>query len=750
MDEAKSRIGSNSLLKDDSLDLVGAGLPAPPQRRPPELLKTCSRAARLKPCSFARRRTVFQQTAKRRAAPRAKARAIRSILVGFAGLALPFCLIDSTAIAQTLAQAPTPPTSAVAGQAPAGVVPAPPSPAQEGVEKLSPAEQKAYYQRRLAAHPEDADALEGLARAEAGLKDFRSAIAAYRSVLAARPGDRDAGIQMARLLGWNGEYANSIRAFRALLDQAPEDREALDGLAHVQVWSGKLAEAAATYGRLAAERSGDTSNLFAAARLEAETHQYPMARSRLTSLLAVEPGNVDARLLLAELELKQGQYQSSLRQFERVLERRPGNLDALLGAAQTRYYTGDLAKAAAEAGEVVSRQPRNFDALFLLASIERARGRRNQARALLSRAARVSPRNPEVAELREKFWSESSTALHLTVGYSRELGTPAPGVPATLIEEDLRALTFGSRLDFSGLPRSSSSLSFNALPTESPSGFFGGAAAPTDFLYRQTTRLFGGLTLRAGIGVQHFGPGALVNFPQGDGPQRSATTAPIGFAGGSYALNEHVSFDLNWSHLGITYTPLAARLGVVSRRLEAGANVAFDSGTSLHLTYFQEQLSSEAYKHLLSGAVPGSTPTANAIDREAGSGGTLTFNRRMLERERLALDLGWSALAFGYNGPRKKVYLGFFTPRFYQRELFTPRVYGQLSRRVGYDVTIGLGVQQVDSGQALKRALLLTPVLTFKLTPYLSAKAGYTHYDSAQSLGMVRGNGAQLGIDWKF
>lgn len=683
------------------------------------------------------------------------ARLIRSILVGFAGLALPVILIDSTAIAQILApppQAPAPPTSAVAGQAPAGVVPAPPSPAQEDVEKLSPAEQKAYYQRRLAAHPEDADALEGLARAEAGLKDFPSAIAAYRSVLAARPGDRDASIQMARLLGWNGEYANAIKAFRALLDQTPEDREALDGLAHVQVWSGKLAEAAATYGRLAAERSGDTSDLFAAARLEAETHQYPMARSRLTSLLAAEPANVDARLLLAELELKQGQYQSSLRQFERVLERRPGNLDALLGAAQTRYYTGDLAKAAAEAGEVVSRQPRNFDALFLLASIERARGRRTQARRLLSRAERVSPHNPEAAELREKFWSESSTSLHLTMGYSRELGTPAPGVPATLIEEDLRALTFGSRLDFSGLPRSTSSISFNALPTESPSGFFGGAAAPTDFLYRQTTHLFGGLTLRAGIGLQHFGPGALVNFPQGDGPQPSATTAPIGFAGGSYALNEHVSFDFNWSHLGITYTPLATRLGVVSRRLEAGANVTFDAGTSLHLTYFQEQLSSEAYKHLLSGAEPGSTPTAGptGIDQEAGSGGTLNFNRRMLERERLALDLGWSVLVFGYNGPRKDVYLGFFTPSFYQRELLTPRVYGQLSRRVGYDFSTGLGVQQVDSGQALKRALLVNPALTFKLTPYLSGKVGYTYYDSAQSLGIVRGNGAQLGIDWKF
>ena len=616
----------------------------------------------------------------------------------------------------------------------------------------SPAEQEAYYRQHLRAHPDDTDTLEALARAEAAQKNFPAAIAAYQRVLAIVPRDREARIQVARLLGWNREYGKSIQAFRAVLDETPDDREALDGLAHVQFWSGKLGDAAATYGRLAAGHPDDTGDLFEAARLEAETHQYPAARSRLTSLLALVPGNNDARLLLAQLELKQGQYQSSLRQFERVLERRPGDLQALQGAAQTRYYTGDLARAEAEAGEVVAKEPRNFDALFLLASIERARGRRAQARALLNRAERVSPHNPEVAELRERFWSESSTVLHLSAGYARELGSPAPGVSANLAEEDLRSFNFGSRLDFVVLPHSTSSLSFDALPVESPSGIIGGASAPSEFLYRQTTRLLRGITLRGGVGLEHFGAGTLVNFPQGYGLQPAATTAPVGFAGGSYTLNDHVSFDFTWSHLGIAYTPLAARLGVVSSRREGGASLTFDARTSARLTDYSEDLASEVYKHALSMGGTGSLPTAGptASDRESGSGGTLTFDRQMLERERLALDLGWSALLFGYNGPRRNVYLGFFTPRFYQRELINPRIHGQFSRRLGYNLTAGLGVQQVGAGQALKRALLLSPALTFKITPYCSGKIGYTYYDSAQSLGIVRGDGVQLGIDWSF
>jgi cytochrome c-type biogenesis protein CcmH/NrfG len=604
-----------------------------------------------------------------------------------------------------------------------------------------------------AAAPSDADAELKVARELASCRQYPEAIAACRRALAAHPDDRDVQLQIARLLAWDHRYDESISAFRNLLKLQPDDREALEGLARAQVWSGKSADAAVTYSQLAAAHPDSAEYLFEAGRLEAETHQYPAARDRLASLLAVQPGNLDARLLLAQLELKQAQYSSALRQFERVLERRPADPQTLMGAAQAHYYTGELAKASAEARTLVAQQPQNSDALFLLASIERAQGHVYRARMLLNRAERLSPHNPEADELREKLRAESSTVLHTTVGYSRETGGPGySGAAPSPIDEDLRSSTYASTLDFTALPRSNSSFSWSTLPTESPSGIIAGAAAPTEFLYRQTTRISSRLTLRGGVGFQRFGPGLPVDLPNSAGPQPGAASTPVGFIGGTFTASSHFSFDLTHTRAGITYTPLAVRLGVVSSRTEGGVNINFDPRTDLHLTYFREHLTTEPYEQLTGRADPGTdgAATLDAPLEESGSGGALDFNRRIIDRERFAVDAGYSMTLSGYDGARRGVYLGFFTPNFYQRELFNTRFTGHFTRRFGYEFSQGVGVQQVGRHQPLKEALLVNPALTFKATRYLTASIGYTHYDSAQSLGIVRGNGVRFGIDYRL
>jgi tetratricopeptide (TPR) repeat protein len=591
-----------------------------------------------------------------------------------------------------------------------------------------------------------------LARELAACGQYAEAIAACRRVLTANPDDRDAQVQIARLLSWDHRYEESISAFHEILNSDPDDREALQGLAHAQVWSGRSADAAVTYSKLAVAQPSNAQYLFEAARLEAETQQYPAARDRLTSLLAVEPGNLDARLLLAQLELKQGQFSSASRQFERVLDQRPLDPATLMGAAQAHYYTGGLERAYAEATALVAQQPRNFDALFLLASVERARGHRYHARLLLNRAERLSPHNSEVRELREKLGDESSTVLHTAVAYSREIGSPGyAGAAPSPIDEDLRSFTYTSALDFSALPHTTSTFSWNILPTESPFGIIGGAASPTEFLYRQTTRLTSRLTLRGGVGLEHFGDGVPVSLPNGAGPQPSATTTPIGFFGGSFALSSHVSLDLTRIRAGIDYTPLAVRLGVVSNRTEGGINFTFDPRTELHLTYFRDQLTTERYERL-TGRVngDGEPPTTEAPDQESGSGGEIRFNRRLIDRQRIAVDAGYTMTMLGYDGARRDVYLGFFTPDFYQRELFNTRLSGHLNRRFGYEFSQGVGMQQVGYHQATKLAAVLSPAVSFKATPWLSTSIGYTHYSSDQTLGVVRGNGVRLGIDYRI
>lgn len=608
---------------------------------------------------------------------------------------------------------------------------------------------------RLAATsaPSDVEAELNLARELAACRQYSEAIAACSRALAAHPDDRDVQLQIARLLAWDHRYDDSITAFRNLLKREPEDREALEGLARTQAWSGEPTDAALTYSQLAAAHPENAEYLFEAARLEAETHQYPAARDRLASLLAIEPGNLDARLLLAQLELKEAQYSSALRQFERVLERRPTDPQALMGAARANYYVGDLHEAHGEAGAVVAQQPQSFDALVLLASIERAQGHLYRAHMLLNRAERLSPHNPEADELREKVRDQSSTVLHTTVGFTREIGDPGyPGAAPSPIDEDLRSSTYASTLDFTALPQSHSSFTWNSLPTESPSGIIAGAVAPSEFLYRQTTRLTSMVTLRGGVGIQSFGPGVPVDLPNSAGPQPGATATPVGFIGGTLAPSSHLSFDFTRTRAGITYTPLAVSLGVVSSRTEGGVNITFDPRTDLHLTYFREHLSTEPYEQLTgrANAGPSGSTTIDVSDQENGSGGAMTFNHRVVDRERFAFDAGYSMTMFGYDGPRRGVYLGFFAPNFYERELFNTRLTGHFTGRFGYDFSQGVGVQQVGYHQPLKEAVQVNPALTFKAAPYLTMNVGYTHYDSAQSLGIVRGNGVRLGIDYRL
>jgi long-subunit fatty acid transport protein len=94
--------------------------------------------------------------------------------------------------------------------------------------------------------------------------------------------------------------------------------------------------------------------------------------------------------------------------------------------------------------------------------------------------------------------------------------------------------------------------------------------------------------------------------------------------------------------------------------------------------------------------------------------------------------------------------MGFFNPTFYQVHQLTARLYGIFHGPLGYDFSGGLGVQQVETHQPLTRALNLNPALSLRVNDRLSLKLGYTHYNYAQTLGVIRGNGVTLSTDSRF
>lgn len=606
-----------------------------------------------------------------------------------------------------------------------------------------------YYQERLESYPDDRAAIKGLAYTQAQLKNYPDAIRSYRRVVEKYPDDRDAKIELARLLGWDKQYEASIALYREVLKDTPNDSEVLESLAGVYLWSGSVREALEIYQRLLAKSPSDIGRQLEVARLKLRLKDYPGAREVLASLLSADPQNHEARLRLAQMDLSQGDRENALKHFDLLLAQNPQDPDALSGKAQISYYQGDLPQAHAAATTLVKQRPDNFDAIFLLASIEHARHNRRATLTLLDQAARLSPNNPEVVAMRNRVREESAVSVHTSASFAREIGPSGRfGSPRGFIDEDLRAFSYGIRFEFSRLPRTDSYLSLNYLPSESPLGGIRGAVGPGEFLYRQTTRLSPRLTLRGGAGLVRFGPGKSRDLPGQPEPVPTATLSPLALAGFSLAPTKKLSFDLNATRSAITYTPTAVRLGVMENRLDGGLNFFFTPRTELHLGYFYGYYLSQRFDHV--SFVNGRRLATRKADHDQGQGGSALFNRNVIRSDRLTFDVGYAGLAYGYIGRRGNVFLGFFNPRFYQRHLATVHVSGKLWGPLGYDFSGGVGVQQVEQGQALTRALILSPAFTLKASSRLSLTAGYTHYNSAQSLGTLRGKAVRLSTDWKF
>jgi hypothetical protein len=343
---------------------------------------------------------------------------------------------------------------------------------------------------------------------------------------------------------------------------------------------------------------------------------------------------------------------------------------------------------------------------------------------------------------------ESGVSIHTAASYAREVGYQAePGTPE-VASEDLRAFSFGTTIQAATLPRTTSYFSLTSLPVSSPFGAIQGAAAPAEFLYRQNTQATSFLSIKGGAGLARFGPGTPQLLPGQLAPVSSAGVRPIGFVGVTFLPEGSVSLDLSWSRTPIDYTPLSVRLGVIEQRTEGGVNFFPDSRTQIHLIYYQAKYASQTYLHTT--FIDPQTLTENKADRDSTRGVSLLLNRNIIRGTRLSFDAGYSGLAYGFRGPRLHVFMGFFNPSFYERHLLTTRFRGKLAGPLGYDFSAGIGVQQVDHGQPFGRAEILNPALTVRASNSLSFTLGYTHYNTAQSVGVVRGNAVTISSDFRF
>jgi tetratricopeptide (TPR) repeat protein len=560
------------------------------------------------------------------------------------------------------------------------------------------------------------------------------------------PSDPDLKLGLARALSQSGHNEESKTLYQELLAKTPDNADALEGLGHALLRSDHPLEARAVFERLLARHPANPEFQIDLARVETRLGHYKHAREILSAVLTFYPRYREARLQLAYVKLYQGKYAAALAIFTQLLKADPTDFEALLGNARVFYFRGYIGYSYALVSKLVAERPNDFDTLFLLANLERARHHRRQALELLARSNQLSPSNPESLQLEKTLRQEQEATFHTSASYAREIsvGNGSPDLIG-FAGQDLRRFGYESMFDFSAFPRTRSSISFDAMPATSP-GAIGGAVVPSQFTYRQTTPIYPNLILRGGVGLIRFGPGAPQNIPGQSQPVSTATGRPLGFVSASYTLKTNLSLDLAVARAAVPYTPLSVRMGVMESRLEGGLKFSFAPHTELRIDLFLARYSSIRFQQqeLMNG-----TPRLleSAAVREPARGGSVTLLRNILRLEHSSLDMGYEGRMYGFAGSPQKLYMGFFNPTFYQVHQLTARLYGVLWGPLGYDFSGGLGVQQVETHQPLTRALNLNPALSLRVNDRLSLKLGYAHYNYAQTLGVIRGNGVTLSAD---
>jgi len=579
--------------------------------------------------------------------------------------------------------------------------------------------------------------------------DFAAATRTYRQALQVDPNDSELKLGLARALSLGGHNGESKGVYEQILSKTPDNADALEGLGSTFLRSDQPFEARAVFERLSARHPGNPEYKLDLARVEARLGNYNHARQLLTAVLAFHPHERDAQLQLAYVKLDQGRYTAALADFSSLLKADPTDFDALLGNARVHYFRGNITYAYRLASKLVDDRPNDYDAVFLMANLERARQHPKKALELLARADQLSPGNPETLQLERTLRQEKAVALRTSASYAREIssGNSSPDLIG-FAGQDLRRFVYESALDFSALPRTRSTVALDAMPATN-AGSFGGGVAPSQVAYRQTTTFFSKLTLRAGAGAIRFGPGGLRSIPEDTQPVSVATYRPFGFVGASCALKKKRNLEVTVARDPVPYTPLSVRMGVMEDRVEGGLRYSLASHTDLWLEGYEARYSSIRFQQLgLSNGNPALAGVGTI--RQPARGGSATLVRNIVRLERASFDIGYAGRAFAFSGSRPQEYMGFFNPPFYQVHQATAHLYGVIRGPLGYDFSGGLGVQQVDSHQPFTQALNLTPTLSFKLNRRFSLKLGYTHYNYAQSLGVIRGNGVILSTDSRF
>jgi tetratricopeptide (TPR) repeat protein len=308
--------------------------------------------------------------------------------------------------------------------------------------------------------------------------DFQGAIRAYQACVAAEPNRIEARSNLGAVLAHLGRYQEAIEQYQAALKVAPAEvaPRLHYNLALAYYKSDQIPEAASELEGLHRQRPTDLNTALLLADCRLRTGEFRKAIELLLPFEASQPEQPALDYVLGMALIRDGRVAEGQTRVDRILSRgdsaeghfllgaalfAAGNFPGAVkefSAAEARnpnlpslhsYYgrallfTGDPDGAIRAFRKELASNPNDFDANFQLASILAHRGKAEEARPLLERAAVVRPGSAEARDaLANGFHLDAASAPDPGIA----VGLPAPAVGTLELKHPSKpvVLIFGS------------------------------------------------------------------------------------------------------------------------------------------------------------------------------------------------------------------------------------------------------------------------------------------------------------------
>jgi tetratricopeptide (TPR) repeat protein len=669
----------------------------------------------------------------------------------------------------------------------------------------SPEKAAEYLRAQVEREPQNIAARLELADVYIARGEFPPGIKELRAALELKPDRDDLRLRLGRVLSWNREYPESIRFYREWMNGHPDDQNVRLELARVLSWSKDYDGSVAGYQQILKANPDDAAPRLEMARVLGWAKQYTPALENYNQVLEKDPQSYDAWLGKGQVYSYESRWSDSLKAYDEALKIRPKEAEAVRDRAQALLWSGDAAAAQPILADLHAENPNDIAVLISLASSENALARPDRALHLLDEAQRIEPTNADAVALRKQIQSALRPELRLGWSYLRD-------------SEALNIWAYRVGFSFNLHPRLRIYVNVDYMPSSGLAALFGypvfgGAETvfapnvpldgtipspvllsetdfPDGFLVPGGTRISqsagqfqAGGSMRvnrwfswtAGAGaieLRHGGPNLhAAGFP-------STRTRFIYDASPTFYLGRHVMFSLGSSRKYWAYTPRSTAEEIHVDELNGSLVLMPNTRSRIAFGYYHRQISRPfqipdicVSDPVNGGCVidPGSMEPVLLFQgrsfKKTGNGVTFTATGIVYRGEMTEFEVGYDAMAFGYNHPpglpTPEFYLntGVFTPSFYQRHAGTMRLGLRPSRYIFWDLHGSAGVQQIRLAPDLSFSSTAGSRLDFNFTDSITLSVGYDYFNAASAVqaiivaapaGAYHSNQVTAGLRFRF